>query len=56
MQRIHRMVAVAIGLGAVAVALGGCQSFGTACGAIFNIAMGLGVAVGSYYLTQAITG
>ncbi len=55
MQRIHRTVAIAISLGAVAFALAGCQSFGTACGAIINIAMGLGVAVGSYYLTQAIS-
>ena len=55
MQRIHRVVAVAVGLGALAVALGGCQSFGTACGAIFNLALGLGAAVGSYYLVQALS-
>ena len=55
MQRIHRMVAIAVGLGALAIMLGGCQGFGSACGAILNLAMGLGAAVGSYYLVQALS-
>jgi hypothetical protein len=55
MHRIQRAVAALVFVGVVASTSTGCSSMGGACGSIFNLALGLGVAVGTYYLTQELT-
>lgn len=55
MQRIQRTVAALVFLGTVAGTSSGCAGMGNACGALLSLAIGLGVAVGTYYLTQELT-
>ena len=54
MQRIQRTVAALVFIGTVAGSQAGCAGTGGACGAILSLAIGLGVAVGTYYLTNEL--
>lgn len=55
MQRIQRTVATLIFVGSAAGATSGCAGMGSACGALLSLAIGLGVAVGTYYITNELT-
>lgn len=54
MQRIQRTVAALVFLGSVSATSTGCAGMGNACGALLSLAIGLGVAVGTYYITNEL--
>jgi hypothetical protein len=57
MQRIQRTVGALVFLGFLGSIAGtgtGCAGLGNACGSLLTLALGLGVAVGTYYLTKEI--
>ena len=54
MQRIQRVVAALILIGSIAGSTGGCTGAGGAGGALLSLAIGLGVAVGTYYITNEL--
>ena len=56
MSRVRRALNLVVVLGAVVPAVTGCQGMGGAGGALMNVVMAVGVSVGIYYLTQAISG
>lgn len=55
MSRVRRALSLVVFFGAVMPAVTGCQSLGGACGPFLNLIVGVGVAVGVYYLTQELT-
>lgn len=55
MSRVRRTLNLVVLLGAVVPAVTGCQGCGGAGGMLLNAVMAVGVSVGIYYLTQAIS-
>jgi len=55
MQRIQRIIALIVFSGALLGGDAGCAQLGSACGALFSVALGLGAAVGSYYLAKSLS-
>ena len=54
MERTRRALSLAVVLGGLVPLTTGCQGAGGMCGALLKIAVGLGVALGSYYLVEAL--
>ena len=54
MERIRRALSLVVVLGGVVPVVTGCQGMGGACGGLLKIALGVGVAVGTYYLVEAL--
>jgi hypothetical protein len=54
MIRVRRAVTLLVCFGAVIPAATGCAGMGNACGMLLNLVIGVGVAVGVYYLTDAL--
>ena len=55
MSRVRRALNLVVILGAVMPAITGCQGAGGAGGMLMNAVLAIGVSVGIYYLTQAIS-
>jgi len=54
MQRIQRTVAALVFIGAIASSTTGCSGAGGPAGMLLSLAIGLGVAVGTYYITNEL--
>ena len=54
MERVRRAVSIAVVLGGVLPLTTGCSSLGGACGTLLQIAIGVGLAIGTYYLIEEL--
>jgi hypothetical protein len=54
MESVRRALSVAVGFGGVLPALCACQGMGTGLGILLNVALALGMAVGTYFLIQEL--
>ena len=55
MDRVQRALSLLVALGGVVPALSACQGMGSGLGMLLNIALAVGVSVGTYFLIKELS-